>query len=87
MQCHPAMVDSEDAKKVTIPMALLASKDEPADEVSKFKSSLKVPNFVETWPTQIHGWMAARGNLADAEVRKEYENGYKSVLSFLHDNL
>merc|ERR1712187_827259 len=64
VQCHPAMVDPNDAKA--------------------FKSNLKTPNHVETFPTQIHGWMAARSNLEDAEVRKEYERGYKTVLDFFH---
>lgn len=86
VQCHPAMVDANDAKQVNIPMAMLASKDEPPSDVEAFKASLQVPNHVETFPTQIHGWMAARGNLEDDEVRKEYERGYQTVLSFFHQH-
>ncbi|OJJ80155.1 dienelactone hydrolase family protein [Aspergillus glaucus CBS 516.65] len=84
VQCHPAMVDPNDAKAVNVPMALLASKDEPPNDIEAFKTNLKTPNHVETFPTQIHGWMAARSNLEDAEVRKEYERGYKTVLDFFH---
>jgi dienelactone hydrolase len=87
VQCHPAMVDPNDAEQVTVPMALLASGDEPAEEVKAYQDSLKVPNHVETFPTQIHGWMAARANLDDPEVRKEYERGYGTVLKFLHMHL
>ncbi|KAF3399789.1 hypothetical protein F1880_008002 [Penicillium rolfsii] len=85
-QAHPAMVDPEDAKNVNVPFAMLASKDEPADDVSAFKANLQVPNHVETFSTQIHGWMAARSDLEDPEVRKEYERGYKTVLEFFHQH-
>ncbi|KAE8343543.1 hypothetical protein BDV24DRAFT_128494 [Aspergillus arachidicola] len=84
VQCHPAMLAPEDAKSVSIPMAVLASKDENPKDVQDFGSNLKKENYVETFSTQIHGWMAARSNLEDAEVRKEYERGYKTVLEFLH---
>lgn len=84
VQCHPAMVDPNDAKNIHVPFATLASKDEPADDVAAFKANLQVPNHVETFPTQIHGWMAARSDLEDPEVRKEYERGYKTVLDFFH---
>ncbi|KAJ9212689.1 hypothetical protein DTO166G4_5760 [Paecilomyces variotii] len=86
-QAHPAMVDPNDAKQVKVPMALLASKDEPVDDVKAYKENLTVPKLVDTFPTQIHGWMAARSNLQDPEVVKEYERGYKTVLSFFHEHL
>ncbi|KAI9750957.1 MAG: hydrolase 76 protein [Chaenotheca gracillima] len=86
-QAHPAMVDAEDAKKVTIPMAMLASKDEPADDVKAFKENLSVKNHVETFSDQIHGWMAARGDLNDPKVKSEYERGYQALLTFFHEHL
>ena len=58
--CHPAMVDPADAPKVTVPIALLPSQDEDKDAVSKYEKELKVKHIVEWYPTQIHGWMAAR---------------------------
>ena len=58
--CHPAMVDPADAPKLTIPIAVLPSKDEDQDAVSKYEKALKVKNVVEWFPTQVHGWMAAR---------------------------
>jgi hypothetical protein len=64
-------------------MALLASKDEKAEDVSAFGANLNVANYVETFPDQIHGWMAARSNLEDDKVRKEYERGYRTALGFL----
>ncbi|KAL4870491.1 hypothetical protein BDV12DRAFT_184493 [Aspergillus spectabilis] len=83
IQAHPAMLDPEDAKEVNIPMALLASKDENPDDVAKFGANLKSDHYVETFPDQIHGWMAARSDLEDETVKKEYERGYKTVLGFL----
>ncbi|KAJ5638175.1 hypothetical protein N7490_008054 [Penicillium lividum] len=85
-QCHPAMVDPNDAKTIKVPFAMLASKDEPASDVEAFKANLVVPNHVETFSTQIHGWMAARSNLEDPEVKSEYERGYKTLLQFFAAN-
>ncbi|KAI5289049.1 hypothetical protein KEM54_004489 [Ascosphaera aggregata] len=84
IQAHPAMLDAEDAKNITIPFATLASKDEDAATVKAFDENLKVAKFTETYPDQIHGWMAARSNLSDERVRKEYERGYKTALVFFH---
>lgn len=80
------MVDAEDAKGVKIPTLLLASKDEDVAEVKKFEEALTVAKYVETFPDQIHGWMAARSNLDDARVKEEYERGYKTVLNFFSKN-
>ena len=84
VQCHPAMVDPNDAKAVTVPFATLASKDEDPAAIDAYSKSLQVPSYTETFSTQIHGWMAARANLEDAEVRKEYVRGYETALGFLH---
>lgn len=87
VQVHPGMIDAADAAKCTIPICMLASKDEPADDVKKFEEALTVTKHVETFDTQIHGWMAARANLEDKKVLAEYERGYKITLTFFHDNL
>ena len=59
-EVHPAMVDPNEAKGITIPLCMLASKDEPPEDVKKFGENLKVPNHIETFGDQVHGWMAAR---------------------------
>lgn len=87
VQAHPAMLDPEDAKNVTVPIALLASKDEDPEAVRGYEQNLKVPKYIETYPTQIHGWMAARADLEDPEVKKEYERGYHAMLDFFHQHL
>jgi dienelactone hydrolase len=84
---HPAMVDPADAPKVTIPIAVLPSKDEDKVAVNAYEKALKVDHIVEWFPTQTHGWMAARSNLEDEEVKKEYERGYKILLDFFHTHL
>lgn len=66
---------------------LLASKDEDAAEVKSFEENLRGEKLVETFGTQIHGWMAARADLEDPAVLKEYERGYRVVLDFLGRNL
>lgn len=87
MQCHPAGVSGADAAKITVPHMLLASMDESKKDVEAFEKNLKVEKHVETWDKMIHGWMAARGDLDDPAVVKEYEKGYQTVLSFLKKNL
>jgi len=86
-ELHPAMVDPKDAEKISIPLCMLASKDEDPDAVSKFEANLKGKKHVETFGDQVHGWMAARADLGDKRVKEEYERGYKTLLKFLHDNL
>lgn len=84
---HPAMVAADDAPGVTIPYIMLPSGDEPKDDVEKWQKGIKTPNVVEWFPDQVHGWMAARSDLKDDKVKKEYERGYKLVLDFFHKYL
>lgn len=85
--CHPAMVAGDDAPGVTIPYIMLPSKDESKEDVEKWQKGIKVPHAVEWFPDQVHGWMAARSDLEDEKVRKEYERGYKLVLDFFHKHM
>lgn len=86
-EVHPAMVDANDAKGITIPLCMLASGDESAEDVKAFKENLKTANHVETFGDQVHGWMSARGDLKNGKVRGEYERGYKTLLEFYHKHL
>ncbi|OTA99262.1 hypothetical protein M426DRAFT_325304 [Hypoxylon sp. CI-4A] len=87
VEIHPAMVDPADATKIKIPVALLASKDETPEDVKKFEQNLTGPKHVETFPDQIHGWMAARADLDDERVKAEYTRGYETVLKFLSQHV
>lgn len=89
------MMDVEDFKKATIPQLVLPSKDEPADAVEAYKKELplhpneavKTKSYIEVYDNMVHGWMAARAQLADEEARKGYERGYGQVVAFFGDNL
>ncbi|KAK5098704.1 hypothetical protein LTS08_006082 [Lithohypha guttulata] len=85
VQTSSAMVDPTEAKSVTIPTMILASKEEPKDAVEEYVANLVVSRHVETFGDQVHGFMGARADLADANVKKEYERGYQLVLQFLHE--
>ncbi|CAI7577815.1 unnamed protein product [Penicillium discolor] len=80
--CHPAMVDPSGAEKIPVPYILLASGEDPAEDVKQFENRLKVPHHVETFGDQVHGWMAARADLSNPRVQEEYIRGYKTVLEF-----
>ena len=84
---HPAMVDPEEAKDIKIPLILLASKDEPEDDVNKYVENLSGPKHSEIFKDQVHGWMAARADLKDSNVKNEYERGYKLLLEFYAKHL
>ena len=86
-EVHPAMVDPADAKGIKVPLCMLASGDEDANAVKEFGKTLSVENHIETFSDQIHGWMAARGDLEKEEVKKEYERGYQVLLDFYHKHL
>jgi dienelactone hydrolase len=81
------MVDPADAVGIKVPLILLASGDESPEDVKKFEANLTGPKYVETFPDQIHGWMAARSDLEDPKVKSEYERGYKTVLEFFRKHL
>ncbi|KAI1337193.1 hypothetical protein F5Y15DRAFT_391708 [Xylariaceae sp. FL0016] len=83
VECHPAMVDPSEASKIKIPLMMLASKDEPAEDVKKFEAGLSGPKHVEIFGDQIHGWMGARADLEQDRVQSEYKRGYETVLKFL----
>ncbi|KAF2458357.1 hypothetical protein BDY21DRAFT_342266 [Lineolata rhizophorae] len=85
--CHPAMVDPNDASNITIPIAMLPSKDESKDDIAAWQKGLKQANKVEWFEDQIHGFMAARGDLTDANVKQQYERGYKLLLDWFHEQL
>jgi dienelactone hydrolase len=54
-ECHPAMVDPKEAEGIRIPIAMLASKDEPEKDVRAFEANLKGEKHVEIFGDQIHG--------------------------------
>lgn len=86
-EVHPSRVEAKDALDITIPICILASNGEPADEIQKFFENLKTEKYVETFVDQHHGWMGARANLKDERNKEEYERGYGIVIDFFHKHL
>ncbi|WPG97555.1 putative aim2 family protein c30d10.14 [Acrodontium crateriforme] len=85
--CHPAMVDANDAAAITIPIAMLPSKDESKEDLEKWEKAIKVKNAVEWYPNQVHGFMAARGDLNDPAVAADYQKAYGYLLNWFHENI
>ncbi|EHY53298.1 putative AIM2 family protein C30D10.14 [Exophiala dermatitidis] len=85
--CHPAMVDPNDAPNVAIPMLMIPSKDEDKAAVEKYEANLKVPKQIEWYNDQIHGFMAARGDLENPKVKAAYEKAYQTLLNFFNKYL
>jgi len=82
---HPGFLAAEDAEAQTAPHILLASPDEPADLVAKYKEILAKPGKtgeVETYPGMFHGWMGARSDLKKEDNVKEFQRGYEQAAKF-----
>lgn len=81
------MVDPNDAPKVTIPILTIPSKDEDKSDIEKYEAGLKVPKQVEWYDDQVHGFMAARSDLEDDNVKAAYEKSYQTLLNWFHKHL
>ncbi|KAI4523075.1 hypothetical protein K525DRAFT_255012 [Schizophyllum commune Loenen D] len=85
---HPAMLSADDASKLTVPLGIYPSKDEPKEEeyekilevLSKKPFASKVDG--KYYPNMFHGWAAARGDLKNEENKKEYEDVYNRLAQF-----
>lgn len=88
---HPAMVDPNDAKGISNPIMILASKDEPADDIKSFESNLlddvKKASVVKTYGTMHHGWAAARADLNDEANKQKFTEAYEELSSFFNSNI
>ena len=64
------------AEALTIPLGLMASKDEPADMIGKYEAHFKGHpelQFESETYQQPHGRASARAKLDDPEGKKEFE--------------
>ncbi|KAJ5771562.1 hypothetical protein N7520_002091 [Penicillium odoratum] len=88
-QVHPGAMHPADAKAISIPHIVLASKDEPADVVEEYANVIAngKGGLVETYPSMWHGWMGARANLEQEDSREEYARGYNQLGDFFEKNL
>ncbi len=81
------VVAADDAPGITIPYIMLPSEEESKEEVEKWEKGLKVTHSVEWFSDNVHGFMAARANLENADEKAAYERGYKTVLDFFHKHM
>lgn len=73
------MLDPADAKKITIPHLVMASKDEPSEQVAGFKEIIEANDItgssLTTYSTMHHGWMGSKANLVEEETFLGYVQG------------
>jgi len=89
---HPAMLSADDARKLTVPLAIYISKDEPIDEYNKILEAISKKPFAskndhKNYSNMFHGWAAARANLKNEENKKEYEDVYCKLIEFFRETL
>lgn len=85
------MVDANDAKGLTNPIMILASKDEPADDIKAFgnnlPSSVSKASVIKTYDTMHHGWAAARADLSDEANKTKFTEAYEELSTFFNANI
>jgi dienelactone hydrolase len=59
-QCHPSLVNVDDASKINVPMMVLASKGEDKDAMNQYRDRLNNGGSVDIFNDQEHGWMASK---------------------------
>lgn len=77
-----SLLDEKDAHAQTVPHILLASKEEPADLVEKYREIMGDRIEVTTYENMQHGWMSARGDLKNEENVAEFQRGYSQIAAF-----
>ena len=82
VQLHAGWPGKEIAESVIVPILALNSKDEPETQYAHFKPHLKVEARFEHFPTMLHGWMSARGDLQKSEVLKAFQKGYDMLVEW-----
>jgi len=89
---HPAMLSVDDANKLTVPLGIYISKDEPVDEYIKIldviaKKPFATKNDNKYYSNMFHGWAAARADLKVQDNKEEYENLYTRLAEFFAKTL
>lgn len=88
---HPAMVDAADAKSLSNPIMILASKDEPAEDIKSFEENIpatyKADSVVKTYSTMHHGWAAARADLKDKDNLAKFGEAYEELANFFNKHV
>ncbi|KAE8453961.1 hypothetical protein EG329_007737 [Mollisiaceae sp. DMI_Dod_QoI] len=89
-QAHPSLLDTEDAKKITIPHVVLPSNDEVPEVMEEWGRELmkaSPKSYNETFTDQVHGWMTSRADFENQHKFEEYLRGYRIVRAFFDEHL
>ncbi|KIY43379.1 dienelactone hydrolase [Fistulina hepatica ATCC 64428] len=84
---HPAMLSVQDAEKLTVPLAIYPSHDEPEKEYNQIMDVISKKPFAAKcdghyYSNMFHGWAAARGDLTNEENKQAYEDVYGKLCAF-----
>lgn len=91
-QVHPAMVDANDASKLTVPVANFPSKDEPDEDIKKFEAEVQKKPFANEcvfkhYTESHHGFAAARADLKDKHNFDNFQDVYQRLADFFNKTL
>lgn len=86
-ELHPGFPGKEQAQKVSRPILALCSKDEPQSIYAHFKPHLQSTFKAIHFPSMVHGWMSARGDLYKVDVQREFQQGYELIAQFFAQRL
>jgi len=89
---HPAMLSSDDATKLTVPLAMYITKDESTEEYNKINDIISKKPFAsksdsKNYTDMFHGFAAARADLKNQENKTEFENVYGKLVTFFNNTL
>ncbi|KAJ4303266.1 hypothetical protein N0V90_002159 [Kalmusia sp. IMI 367209] len=84
-QLHPGFAPQKIASQIRIPLLAICSKDETDGEAQTFMTHLSpeiaYKHYIRFGDME-HGWLSARGDLKNDDVKKAYEKGYALLLDF-----
>ncbi|KAJ7071488.1 Alpha/Beta hydrolase protein [Mycena amicta] len=89
---HPAMLSVGDAEKLTVPLGIYPSKDEPVEEYVKIVNELGKKSFASRCDNKLyanmhHGWAAARADLNKQDNKEQFHDLYTRLAGFFSKNL
>ncbi|WVQ94440.1 hypothetical protein IAU59_001519 [Kwoniella sp. CBS 9459] len=88
---HPTFPAPEDADKINVPVCLFPTSGEDMTIINAIQKAVddKLPgkNVVKHYPDEVHGFMAARGDLSGGKSTEAYAEAYQIAAKFLKDTL
>lgn len=85
---HPSMIDPTEVPGVTVPVLLIASKEEPVELLTQFEANLKPDvkkqSRFETYGSMHHGFAASRARFDDEDNREKFTLAYQEFAKFFN---